>query len=107
MLEPVVKMDVTIPEANVEVVYSDMSSRGGRVAGSDSAGGDLQTVHCEVPLSCVTTYAPNSLQHDGRAGELTMDFSHYDVMAPNVMQEVIGKSKLEKKRKTERNSLHQ
>jgi elongation factor G len=95
LLEPVVKMDVTIPEAHVGDVYSDMSSRGGRVAGSDSAGGDLQTVHCEVPLRCVTTYARTLSSMTGGQGSYTMDFSHYDVMAPNIMQEIIGKSKLE------------
>ena len=50
LLEPIVKMEITVPEDNVGDVYSDMSGRGGRVSGSDSAGGDLQTVACEVPL---------------------------------------------------------
>ncbi|MHB0955294.1 MAG: elongation factor G [Pirellulaceae bacterium] len=95
LLEPVVKLDVTIPEANVGDVYSDMSSRGGRVSGADSAGGGLQTVHCEVPLRCVTTYARTLSSMTGGQGSYTMDFSHYDVMPPNIMQEIIAKSKLE------------
>lgn len=95
LLEPVVKLDVTIPEANVGDVYSDMSSRGGRVSGSDAAGGGLQTVHCEVPLRSVTTYARTLSSMTGGQGSYTMDFSHYDVMPPNVMQEIIAKAKLQ------------
>jgi elongation factor G len=91
----VVKLDVTIPESNVGDVYSDMSSRGGRVSGADSAGGGLQTVHCEVPLRSVTTYARTLSSMTGGQGSYTMDFSHYDVMPPNVMQEIIAKAKLE------------
>lgn len=95
LLEPVVKLDITIPEANVGDVYSDMSSRGGRVSGSDSAGGGLQTVHVEVPLRCVTTYARTLSSMTGGQGSFSMDFSHYDVMPPNVMQDIIAKAKLQ------------
>jgi elongation factor G len=95
LLEPVVKLDVTIPEANVGDVYSDMSSRGGRVLGSDAAGGGLQTVRCEVPLRCVTTYARTLSSMTGGQGSYTMEVNHYDVMPPNIMQEIIAKSKLE------------
>ncbi len=95
LLEPVVKLEITVPEANVGDVYSDMSSRGGRVSGSDSAGGGLQTVRCEVPLRSVTTYARTLSSMTGGQGSYTMDFSHYDVMPANVQQEIIAKSKLE------------
>jgi len=44
LLEPIVKLAITVPEANVGDVYSDMSSRRTR-AGSDSAGGNLQTIY--------------------------------------------------------------
>lgn len=95
LLEPVVTMDITVPESAVGDVYSDMSGRGGRVQGSDSAGGDLQTVHCEVPLREVTTYARTLSSMTGGQGSYTMDFSHYDVMPPNIQQEIIAKSKVE------------
>lgn len=95
LLEPVVTMAITVPEANVGDVYSDMSGRGGRVQGSDSAGGDLQTVNCEVPLRAVTTYARTLSSMTGGQGSYTMEFSHYDVMPPNVQQEIIAKSKVE------------
>ncbi len=95
LLEPVVKLDITVPEGNVGDVYSDMSGRGGRVLGSDSAGGGMQTVHCEVPLRSVTTYARTLSSMTGGQGSYSMDFSHYDAMPGNVMQEMIAKAKME------------
>jgi elongation factor G len=94
LLEPVVKLDITVPEDSVGDVYSDMSGRGGRVQGSDAAGGNLQTVHAEVPLREVTTYARTLSSMTGGQGSYTMDFSHYDVMPPNVQQEIMAKSKV-------------
>lgn len=95
LLEPVVTMDITVPEEKVGDVYSDMSGRGGRVQGSDAAGGNLQTVHCEVPLREVTTYARTLSSMTGGQGSYTMEFSHYDVVPPNVQQEIMAKAKIE------------
>ncbi len=94
LLEPVVKMDVTVPESSVGDVYSDMSGRGGRVLGSDAAGGNLQTVHAEIPLREVTTYSRTLSSMTGGQGSYSMEFSHYDVMPPNVQQEIMAKAKL-------------
>ncbi len=94
LLEPVVHMDITVPEANVGDVYSDMSGRGGRVQGADAAGGTFQTVHAEVPLREVTTYSRTLSSMTGGHGSYTMDFSHYDVMPSNVQQAIMAKSKV-------------
>jgi elongation factor G len=95
LLEPVVKMEITVPEANVGDVYSDMSSRGGRVQGSEAVGGSLQTIHVEIPLREVTTYARTLSSMTGGQGSYTMDFSHYDVMPGNVQQEIMAKAKMQ------------
>ena len=94
LLEPIVHMNITIPEANVGDVYSDMSGRGGRVSGSDPAGGNFTTVHCEVPLREVTTYARTLSSMTGGMGSYTMEFSHYDIMPANIQQDVISKAKM-------------
>ncbi len=95
LLEPIVHVDITVPEANVGDVYSDMSGRGGRVLGSDAAGGNFQTVHAEVPLREVTTYARTLSSMTGGQGSYTMDFARYDRMPPNVQQEILAKAKVE------------
>jgi elongation factor G len=88
-------MAITVPSDNVGDVYSDMSGRRGRVLGSDSAGGNLQTVHAEVPLAEVTTYARSLSSMTGGQGSYTMEFSHYDVVPPNVQQEILAKAKVQ------------
>ncbi len=75
-------------------INSDMSGRRGRVLGMDSAGGDLQTVIAEVPLAEVTTYARSLSSITGGQGSYTMEFSHYDVVPGNVLQEIIAKAKM-------------
>ena len=92
LLEPIVKLEVTVPENHVGDVYSDMSSRGGRVSGSDPAGGNFTTIHCEVPMREVITYSRTLSSMSGGLGSYTMEFSHYDVMPPNVQQDVINKA---------------
>jgi elongation factor G len=94
LLEPVVKMAITVPDDYVGDIYSDMSGRRGRVLGSDSAGGNLQTVRVEVPLAEVTTYARSLSSMTGGQGSYALDFSHYDVVPPNVQQEILAKAKL-------------
>ncbi len=92
LLEPIVKLDITVPETNVGDIYSDMSGRGGRVSGSEAAGGNFTTVHCVVPLREVTTYARALSSMTGGMGSYSMDFSHYDFMPPNIQQEIMSKS---------------
>ena len=86
-------MEITVPEDNVGDVYSDMSGRRGRVLGADSAGGNTQTVQAEVPLAEVTTYARTLLSMTGGQGSYALELSHYDVVPPNVQQEIIAKAK--------------
>jgi elongation factor G len=94
LLEPIVKLAVTVPEESVGDVYSDMSGRRGRVLGADAAGGNLQTVDAETPLAEVTTYARILSSMTGGQGSYTMEFSHYDVVPPNVQQEILAKAKV-------------
>ena len=101
LLEPVVKLAITVPEDNVGDVYSDMSGRRGRVLGSDSAGGNLQTVNAEAPLAEVTTYARSLSSMTGGQGSYAMEFSHYDVVPPNVQQEILAKAKMEEEEEEE------
>lgn len=94
LLEPVVKLEVTVPEDGVGDVYSDMSGRGGRVSGSDAAGGGMQTVFAEAPLREVTTYARTLSSMTGGQGSYSMEFSHYEAVPGDVQQKIIAASKV-------------
>ncbi|MBN2581056.1 MAG: elongation factor G [Pirellulales bacterium] len=94
LLEPIVRMEITVPMGNVGDINSDMSGRRGRVLSMDSAGGDLQTVTAEVPLAEVTTYARSLSSITGGRGSYSLEFSHYDIVPGNVMQEIISKAQM-------------
>ena len=94
LLEPIVRMEITVPGDKLGDVSSDMSGRRGRVLGMASAGGDLQTVLTEVPLAEVTTYARSLSSITGGQGSYTMEFSHYDLVPGNILKEIIEKAQL-------------
>jgi len=94
LLEPIVRMEITIPTANVGDINSDMSGRRGRVLSMDSAGGELQTIVAEAPLAEVTTYARSLSSITGGRGSYTMELSHYDIVPGNIMQEIIAKAQM-------------
>jgi elongation factor G len=95
LLEPIVKMEITVPSDKVGDINSDMSGRRGRVLGMDSAGGGLTTITAEVPLAEVMTYARALSSITGGQGSYSMEFSHYDPVPGNVQQEIIKASKPE------------
>ena len=94
LLEPIVILHVTVPGSKLGDISSDMSGRRGRVLGMDSAGGDLQTVSAEVPLSEVTTYARALSSITGGQGSYSMEFSRYDLVPGNVQKEIVDKAVL-------------
>jgi elongation factor G len=94
LLEPIVKLHVTVPGDKLGEINSDFSGRRGRVLGMDSAGGDLQTVTAEVPLAEVTTYARSLSSMTGGQGSYVIEFSHYDVVPGNVQRDIISKAVL-------------
>ena len=94
LLEPIVKMEITVPGGNVGDISSDMSGRRGRVLGMDSVGGGMQLVTVEVPLAEVTTYARSLSSITGGQGSFTMELSHYDIVPGNVQKEITEKATL-------------
>ena len=94
LLEPIVKMAITVPVSNVGDVSSDLSGRRGQMVGMDSAGGGMTTVEATCPLAEVMTYARTLSSMTGGQGSYTMEFSHYDVVPPNIQQQIVAKAKL-------------
>lgn len=92
LLEPIVRMEITVPQKNVGDINSDMASRRGRVLGMDSTGGDYQTIIAEVPLAEVTTYARSLSSITGGQGSYTMEFCRYDIVPSNLAKEIIEKA---------------
>lgn len=94
LLEPIVKLAVTVPEQFVGDVYGDISSRGGRVSGSEAAGAGYQTVIAEVPLRALDHYSRTISSITGGLGSYTMELSHYELMPPMAQKEVLSSAQV-------------
>lgn len=95
LLEPVVTMHITSPEDHVGDIYSDMSSRGGRVHGSEAIGGGLQTIEAEVPLRSVGHYNRTLSSVTAGQGSYTLNFSHYETVPGDVQRHLMESAKQE------------
>ncbi|MDO4569469.1 MAG: elongation factor G [Planctomycetia bacterium] len=95
LLEPIVKIDITIPTDKVGDISGDLSTRRGRPIGMESAGGGMQTIKAEIPLAEVTTYARVLASMTGGQGSYAIEFDRYDAVPGNIIQEIIAKNKME------------
>ena len=89
LLEPIVKLTITVPQEKLGDISSDMSGRRGRLGGMESAGGNMQSVTAEVPLAEVTTYARSLSSMTGGQGSFTMEFCKYDTVPSHVAKSII------------------
>ena len=88
MLEPIMQVEVFIPEDAMGDVMGDLNSRRGRVQGMDSEDG-ITTVKASVPLAELLTYAPTLRSITGGRGDFHMEFSNY-AEVPKQLQEKIA-----------------
>jgi elongation factor G len=94
LLEPIVLLSVSIPDEYMGDVIGDLSSRRGKVLGSDSQGG-VTEIKAHAPMSEVLRYAPDLRSMTGGQGVFTMEFDHYEEAPPPVADKVIAESKKE------------
>ncbi len=94
LLEPIVLLTVSIPDEYMGDVIGDLSSRRGKVLGSDSAIG-VTEIKAHVPMSEVLRYAPDLRSMTGGQGTFIMEFDHYEEAPPPVAEKVIEESKKE------------
>lgn len=92
LLEPVVHVVVMTPEDHVGDIYSDMSSRGGRVLGSEASSGGMQSIDCEVPLRAVGHYSRTLSSITGGQGSYTLTFSHYETVPGDIQKSLMETS---------------
>ncbi len=89
LLEPIVLLTVSIPDESMGDVIGDLSSRRGKVLGSDSQSG-LTEIKAHVPMSEVLRYARDLHSMTGGQGFFTMEFDHYEEAPPPVAEKVIA-----------------
>ena len=93
VLEPIVTIEVTVPEGNMGDVAGDISSKRGQVTGTQPQRGGMVTVSGKVPLSELDNYQSRIKALTGGAGSYSVDFSHYEAVPPNVQQRLVANHK--------------
>ncbi len=92
ILEPIMKVEVTVPEEYMGDVMGDLNSRRGRIEGMDSRAG-AQVIRSKVPLSEMFGYATTLRSRTQGRGVYSMEISHYEEVPKSIAEEIIAKSK--------------
>jgi len=88
VLEPVAEVHVTVPQQNMGDITGDLSSKRGRINGTEALGGGMVDISGLVPLAELGGFQSQLKSVTGGAGSYTLAFSHYDPVPPNVQQEL-------------------
>ena len=88
LLEPIMKVDVTMPEEYMGDVIGDINSRRGRIEGMEDVGGG-RIVHGFVPLSEMFGYATDLRSRTQGRGNYSMFFDHYEKVPKNVQEKIL------------------
>jgi elongation factor G len=94
LLEPIMEVDVTVPDDTVGAVNGDLNSRRGRLLGMEPTGG-MTAIRAEVPMAEILTYAQSLTSLTGGRGDYHMHFARYEEVPSHIAQRVIAERKKE------------
>lgn len=94
LLEPVVNIDIEIPDEYMGDVIGDLNSRRGRVLGMDKVESN-QVIKGQVPLAEILSYAPDLTSITSGRGTFSYEISHYEELPAHLQEKVIAESKKE------------
>jgi elongation factor G len=95
LLEPIMELEVTVPDDSVGAINGDLNSRRGRLLGMEPQGG-MTTIRAEVPMAEVLTYNQALTSLTGGRGDYHMQFLRYDEVPAHIAQKLIEAAKKEK-----------
>ncbi|MGO9197753.1 MAG: elongation factor G [Acidimicrobiales bacterium] len=96
LLEPVSRLEVTVPSAYQGDVLGDLNSRRGRVLGTDAGEGDEQVVVALVPTSELTRYATDLRSVTGGRGRFTQTHERYEVVPSQIAERLVKQLEAER-----------
>lgn len=91
LLEPIMNLEVIVPEDCMGDVMGDLNSRRGRISGMDARGGS-QVIKAQVPMAEVLKYASDLTSLTSGRGLFSMEFSHYEEVPANISEKIIEAS---------------
>jgi elongation factor G len=95
LLEPIMEVEVTVPDESVGAINGDLNSRRGRLLGMEPKGG-ITTIKAEVPMAEVLTYNQALTSLTGGRGDYHMQFLRYDEVPAHIAQKLIDAAKKER-----------
>ena len=94
VLEPIVNIEITVPEGAIGDLTGDLSSRRGHITGTDGRGHGMAAITGEVPLAEINDYQSRLKSLTGGQGSYTIEFARYAAVPPNVQQQMASKFQL-------------
>src|SRR5207253_2086199 len=95
LLEPIMQLELTVPDDAVGGVNGDLNSRRGRLLGMEPKGG-MTTIRAEVPMAEVLTYSQSLTSMTGGRGDYHMEFLRYEEVPAHIAQKLIDAAKKDK-----------
>ncbi len=95
LLEPIMQLEVTVPDEAVGAVNGDLNARRGRMLGMEPAGG-MTTIRAEVPMAEVLTYSQSLTSMTGGRGDYHMEFLRYEEVPAHIAERLIEAARREK-----------
>ena len=95
VLEPIMEVEVTVPDEAVGAVNGDLNSRRGRLQGMEPTGG-MTTIRVEVPMAEILTYAQSLTSLTGGRGDYHMQFLRYEEVPSHIAQKIVEQVKKER-----------
>ncbi|HEX8100473.1 MAG TPA: elongation factor G [Actinomycetota bacterium] len=96
LLEPIMKVEITVPENYTGEIMGDLNSKRGRIAGMESVGGGKQKISALVPQSEMTRYAIDLRSMTHGWGQFRMSFDHYEEVPAHLADKVVEAAKKDK-----------
>jgi elongation factor G len=88
VLEPIVHIEITAPEARMGDIAGDISGKRGQINGTDSAGPGAVAIKGQVPLSELTNYQARLKSVTAGQGSFSIELSHYEPVPPNLQKDL-------------------
>ena len=95
LLEPVMNVEITIPDEFAGTIMGDLNSRRGRIQGMDNKAGNT-IVKAEVPMAEMLTYGADLTSMTQGRGSFAMEMHHYDTVPQALQDKIIEKAKAER-----------
>lgn len=94
VLEPIVTIEIVLPEAAIGDLSGDLASRRGHITGTDGRGHGMAAIAGEVPLAELNDYQSRLKSLTGGRGSYSIEFARYSAVPPNIQQQLASRFQL-------------